>query len=277
MASRKNDAWVWENSMNTMIESHAIDEQTDTAGYREISGLAVVGAIAGALSILALDQVGFLFVPLIALVVNWRALRAIREHSLAGRGAALTGLALALIFGLSGTVLPYGRELANRHQAIVVASQWFDALRNKQPEVAHQWTLARWKRVLAGDSIRSHYATDSGHKAMSRFLQEPAARTLLKLGKASHVRYFGNVSSESTEELRTIVDAYAVTVKTADETTSFFVQLTIVARLDHMTKAWSWEVNKSEFLTAPPSLAHPSTDETLRTVSNTANSNHTSL
>ncbi|HEV3344118.1 MAG TPA: hypothetical protein VG125_27330 [Pirellulales bacterium] len=240
--------------MSTLTEKHAVDEQADTRGYREISGLAVVGAIAGALSVVALDHVGLLFIPLIAVLINWRALRAIREQSpaLAGRGAALAGLGLALIFGLSGVVLPYGREVANRRQAIEVASHWFEALRANQPEAAHQWSVPRWKRVKEGDSIRSQYGTASAQTVLGRFCQEPAVRTLLKLGKGSHVRYYGNVSSESTDELRTIVDVYAVTAKDAQETTSFFVQVTVIARLDKMTKAWSWELNKSEILTSPP-------------------------
>lgn len=250
-------------TMNTVTENDTLNEQGDTTGYREISGLAVAGALVGALSIVALDHVNFLFIPVIAVIINWRALRAIRERpsTVLGRRAALAGLALALIFGFSGAALPLGREAANRRQAIDVAHYWFEALRDNQPAVAHQWTVARWKRLKEGDSIRAHYATDAGRKVLGRFLTEPAVHAVLNLGKASHVRYYGNVSSDSTDELRTIVDVYAVTVKNTQETTSFFVEVTVVARLDKMTKAWSWELNKSEFLTKPPLLANPPADE----------------
>jgi hypothetical protein len=243
--------------MNTLTEKHPIEEQDEISGYREISGLAIVGALAGGLSILALDHLGFLFIPLIAVAINWRALRSIREQSpaVSGRGVALAGLALALIFGISSTVVPYGRELANRRQAIDVARHWFEALRDNQPELAHQWTVARWKRLKEGDSVRTHYAPEASQKVLGRFCREPAVRAVRDLGKASHVRYYGNVSSESTKELRTIVDAYEVTAKNAGQTTSFFVQVTVVARLDMMTKAWSWELNKSELLTEAPAIA----------------------
>ena len=141
-----------------------------------------------------------------------------------------------------------------------MARFWFEALRDNQPEVAHQWTVSRWKRVREGDSIRAQYASESGQKVLGRFQREPAVRAVLNLGKASRVRYCSNVSSESTDELRTIVDVYAVTVKEAQQTTSFFVQVTVTGRLDKLTKDWSWELHKSEFLTKAPSLTHSPAD-----------------
>ena len=107
-------------------------------------------------------------------------------------------------------------------------------------------------RVKEGEYIPGHYNNKSGKRAMQQFLQQPAVPTLLNLGKRAHVRYYANAASESAEETRTIVDIYAVTVAQASDKVSFFVKLTVTARLDVMFKKWSWELTKFEFMSEMP-------------------------
>ncbi|HET6881735.1 MAG TPA: hypothetical protein VFI31_16345 [Pirellulales bacterium] len=244
--------------MSTVSEHHA-DARTIEDGlseYRELCWLAIAGAILGAVSILALNHPAFWILPLVATYVNWRALRSIHEQpeALKGRATALVGLGLALIFAISAPVLSLGQRSANRRQAIDVARGWFEALRDNRPDVAHQWTMPRWMRVHEGEYLPSHYANVSGKRAMERFLVQPTVRILLKVGKRSHVRYYGNVSREMLDETIKIVDVYAVTVGEGADRVSFFIQLTITARLDAVSKQWSWELTNSEFLRKlPPS------------------------
>jgi hypothetical protein len=88
---------------------------------------------------------------------------------------------------------------------------------------------------------------------MARFLQQPLVRALLNLGNRAHVRYVRHIESRSKDdEDRVFIDAYAVTVELEHETVSFFVQVKATARLDKLTKQWSWEVSECKFLPGPP-------------------------
>lgn len=225
--------------------------QEDEAGYRDISALAVVGLLCGALSVLALDHLALLLVAVLALCINGAALRRIGIYKQKGRLMALAGMALALIFGLSAPALSVARERADRAQAIELARQWFEALRDDHPEAAYRYSMARWRRDSPDNSLPALRKSE----LVALYRQQPAVRDLLKLGKASRIRYCGIVSSQTTDESRTIIDLYSVAADRADDKTSFFVQLTITNRLDTMRKTWGWEVTQSQLLTQAPSLS----------------------
>jgi hypothetical protein len=74
------------------------------------------------------------------------------------------------------------------------------------------------------------------------------------------VRYFCNVSSETAEDTRTIIDVYAVTLKREQETISFFVELNVTKRFDVMNRSWSWEVSTFKILSNPPAALQESDD-----------------
>ncbi|HVX12429.1 MAG TPA: hypothetical protein VHC22_14700 [Pirellulales bacterium] len=248
-------------SILTEIEE-PIAIEDGASDYRAVSALAVTGLVLGALSLLALENVVFCLISVVAVVVNWLALRKIHREwpALTGRPLALAGLALALIFGLSAPFVPLGYERVDRAQAMEAARGWFEALRENHPDVAHQWTRPRWKRVNVGESVPGYYAARWGKRDMNWFLEQPAVHVLLNLGKTAHVRYFRNVASETSEDTRTIIDVYAVTLKREQETISFFVQLTVTKRFDIMNRSWSWEVSTFKILSSPPDALQESGD-----------------
>lgn len=241
--------------MSSSTKDELLRVEDESGRYQRISGLAVFGLLVGALSALALEHLAFLFVPMIAIAINWRALGKIRDLAphLSGRRLALAGLAMSLIFGISGLLIPAVQFRADRYQALQVARGWFEALRDNRPDVAHQWTLARWLRVKEGDYVPSHYANHSGKKAMSRFLTQPTVRALLNLGKQARVSYYANLDRSAEDQKRTVVDAYAVTVLQRGERVSFLLKLTVVGRLDTLRKQWSWELASYEIMNRLPS------------------------
>ena len=109
--------------MSILSEREIRSVEDGSPEYRQINGLAILGVLLGGASILALSHPAFWGIPLIAAGLNWRALRQIHSQpeALKGRTAALLGMALSLIFGLTAPLLAIGQEIGNRRQAIEVA------------------------------------------------------------------------------------------------------------------------------------------------------------
>lgn len=238
---------------NADDRSVTIDDDSNRP-YREISGWAVAGVCGGVLSALALANEVFWLIPPAAVAINLVALRQIREQaqSIVGRRAALAGLALALIFGLSAPLQGPIHYRGLRAQAIDTARQWFVALRENKPHLAHQLALPQWVRMPADESLTGRYAEETSRRALQNYVDQPAVDLLLKLGKRARIRYFSNRSVSSEDETETVVDLYAVTIDQRGRRTSFFVELTLTRRLDLLRKIWSWQVSTAKFLSAAP-------------------------
>lgn len=234
--------------------SSAVIDADPGLSYREISGRAVAGLLSGAVSAAAMTSELFWFLPPLAVAVNIAALREIRRRGrpMIGRRAALAGLALALIFGLSAPLQGPIHRWGLRGEAIEVARQWFVALRENKPLAAHQLALPQWTRMPADESLVGRYAAEKGRRALQQYVAQPAVGLLLRLGKHARLRYFGNVSLSSDDEQETVVDLYAITVEQDDRRTSFFVKLRLTRRLDLLRRVWGWQVSTAEFVASAP-------------------------
>jgi hypothetical protein len=111
--------------------------------YRTLSALAIVGLLFGLASVLCLASRLFLVVPLIGAALSLVAIRRIAasEGLLAGRGAAATGLALCVAFGLAAI----SRDAVTRHlrtrQAREFGRQWISALLSGDTNKAFRQTV----------------------------------------------------------------------------------------------------------------------------------------
>lgn len=242
------------NELQTDSVQALMPEPNTDPVYRELSGLAVAGFCAGVVSALAMANEILWLIPPVALAINLSALRAIRRRGrpMAGRRAALAGLALALIFGMSAPLQGPLHHWRLRTEAIDLARQWFVALRENRPEVAHQLATPQWIRLPADEALVARYTEDKGRRALKQYTAQPAVRLLLTSGKHAHIRYFGNLSVTSEEEQETVVDVYAVTVEQEGRRSSFFVKLSLARRLDLLRRVWSWQVSTVEFLQSAP-------------------------
>lgn len=240
--------------LNSAGSEVGADEPGELLEYRPISSLAVVGLVAGMLSVLAFVHTLFWFVPVLGAAVAWRALRRMTTSAvpLLGRRAALAGLTLSLLFGATAVTRFIVFRWQMRVETMQLSKQWFEALRDRNPYRAHQLTLPSGRRVEAEDELLVRYAEPQQRRALEEYVAEPPVRLLLSLGKYAQVRYFANHVTDATSEEPGLIDIYAVSVRHDGQTTSCFVQLYWRRSLDHVTKRWSWNLSNAKILKEPP-------------------------
>ncbi|HEX5446770.1 MAG TPA: hypothetical protein VFW87_23330 [Pirellulales bacterium] len=241
-----------------MSEVQSAEERSSEEGvllpeYRAVSGSAVAGLLLGLAGILAFVHPVFWSVPLAAVVVCGIALRQVAAQSsaLVGRRAALIGLAVALICGISAPLQFFLYRYQLRVDAARTANEWFTAIRENRPYVAHQLTLlpeARWSLDEAG--LVKRYAGDAA--GLRSYVEKPTVQLLLTLGKQCHVRYYEHVGMRSDPSSQNVLDIYAVTVESQGRRVTFLVRVSLIRSYHLATKSWQWRVSQTEFIQAPP-------------------------
>jgi hypothetical protein len=207
---------------------------------------------------LALAHVAFWFVPLVAVFLSWSALRRIRDLApdVSGRGVALVAMVLALIFGLSALLQPLLYNYSMRAQAIETQREWFMALRDKNPAAAYQLTVAKWLRKSAGVSVEKYHARMGPRGPRTQYVDEPAVKMLLLLGKHAQIRFYKHLSlvTDTVAETDRVDDLYEITDGEAADPVPSFIKLTVTRRLDLMQRLRSWEITKAELVDDPSKL-----------------------
>lgn len=229
-----------------------IEEPLDD--YRPVSGFAVAGLLLGLGSVAALIHPVLWVVPLCGVVATWYALRQIALGSppLLGRKAALIGLTLSLIFGLSGPLVNWAHRRALRAQALEMAAEWFTAWRENRPDYAIR--LSQRSTTKTGRDKSPLAESDSRDRllgSLRKDVHEQPADLLLKLGKQAHVRHFQNESIWWDDANEGVRDLYVVTVGQGSDAVSFFVRLGLLRSQDRATGEWQWQITKHEFVTFP--------------------------
>ena len=211
------------------------DATDEIVAYRGVSGLAVLGLIAGLLSPLAMLQFSFWVIPPIALVLNLLALRQIhaRAPELIGRKAAAVGLFLAVACAFAAAVdyAVYTRLVGQ--EARQFAGQWFEAVRRGECHKVHQMTVIPKSRKPLDDNLWDYYRANAAlRKQLQTFVGQQAVRTLLALGPAAEIRFFETVAEGAQEDSDFVQQTYAVTYD--DEQgykKTFFVGLRMIRSL----------------------------------------------
>lgn len=242
-------------SSETDTRPRDIEEPLD--GYRAVSGLAITSLLLGSISIVAMIHPVLWVLPLAGMVAAWWALRQIAFGSppLLGRKAALVGLTLSLIFGLSGPIQYWAHRRALRAEALEIADEWFTAWRENRPDYAvrltrHSTSKSGRARPPLADATNREQILGSVRKTV----HEQPAELLLKLGKQARVRLFQHDSvwwDESTEGVR---DVYVVTVGKGSDAVSFFIRLSLLRSQDLATGEWQWQITKHDFISYPDPL-----------------------
>lgn len=239
-----------------MADHEHLPVQSGEGTYQSLSVMAITGLLLGAASTLALLSLGFLVVPLVGIAVNAKALRNIAEPSLAlsGRRLALAGLLLSLVFGICGLLQPWLVEFGLTAQSIDIARQWFEAVRANEPELAHQLTKPKWMRQPPADSLRRVYSSGQARADLNKYLQEPAVKWLLDLGKRAQVRFHQHVSvvSDDVDDIDRIRNLYTVTLAEKTEPDTYLVEVESTRRLDLLSRTRSWFVTSAKFIGNSP-------------------------
>jgi hypothetical protein len=181
------------------------DDGEQVAGYRTLSALAIVSLIFGLASILCLASRLFLVLPLVGIAISLVALRRITAHDgvLGGRGAAITGLVLCVVFG----VATISRDAVTRHlrtaQAEEFGREWLNLLIRGEVQPAFRMTV---------ESTRPAPTPEPGVPAPStpaspydEFLKHSFVKALSAAGPDAHVEFLRDV--EILPQLR---DQFAV-------------------------------------------------------------------
>lgn len=204
------------------------DEPAEVESYRPMTGWAVVAAVLGVLSPLALFAPFLWVLPFGGVLASVAALRAISAvvPPMLGRRGALAGLALSLVFGVAGPVDWASYRWQIRREATQFAMQWFEMLRNREPHKAFQLRLAAETRSPLDDSLwQVYYQGSDLWQMLEDFLADKTIRTLMALGDSATIRYYDTEAQEGQRQSDILDQSFAVTYAGQEGPTTFFVAL----------------------------------------------------
>lgn len=223
--------------------------QGDQVEYRAISGLAIGGLLLGIASASALAGQVLWGVPVLGAITSLVAVLRIDRAAgtLAGRPAALWGLALSVFFGAVAPAhfLSHERLLARRAEDL--GRQWFAALAQGEPPVARQLGLPAKSRARLSDPAQlwAYYRDVSGQRHdLEQFVAEPLIRTLLALGSQATVRLYDTRGVSIADQQSIVAQTYAVTYDDHGARKTFFVNLTLERSEQHGSNKADWRVVK---------------------------------
>jgi hypothetical protein len=156
------------------------DDPEQTTDYRTLSVLAIISLVFGILSPLALWGPLLMGIPLLGIAISLLALRNIATSggTLAGRGAAIAGLALCI----ASAVTPYSRDFIQRtirgNQAAEAGQRWIALLTSGNTQEALRQTI---------DGSRPPRIAEPGappptETPLERFMKEPVVKALTAIG-----------------------------------------------------------------------------------------------
>jgi hypothetical protein len=196
-------------------------EPAEAVSYRAVSRFAVAALLLGAASSLALAHPILWLVPPTAAIVAFFALRSIaaRPSELVGRGAALAGLGLALLFGLLAPARLISRQERIYSEARRHADDWLETIRSGNLYEAYELHLPANERQAGEVDLKAVYGDlaqlnepapmapsldmlrpDPKTSIRTFFSAEPA-KTLVATGKAGELVFLGNESQNYRFEM----------------------------------------------------------------------------
>jgi hypothetical protein len=170
------------------------NEFEESPEYSSLSALAIAGLLFGLASPLCLIT-GVLFVmPLVGMVLSIFALVRIAASggTLAGRSAAVVGLALSIVFGVAqlsrGAITRYWRT----SEAQVFASDWLRVLASGNIEEAFQHTVDGQRPA----NLQTPAAPPSTTTPLDDFTSSQVIKTITAAGKDSDIEFEGTEEYE---------------------------------------------------------------------------------
>lgn len=226
-----------------------VPQDAEVADYKAVSVLAVLGLLAGLLTVTALLSPAMWIVVLVGLVLNSLALMRIAQEApaLIGRKAALAGLALSLFFGAVAVADWYTYSAMARREARQFATLWFENLRDREPQRAHQLTLSPNMRRPFDDKLWSvYYEGSDTREELESYLDRAEVKALMALGGKAQVRYYASPMQSQGAGNDIVSLVYAVTFPEAQEKKTFFLKLVLERhRLAKPARA-EWRILNSE-------------------------------
>jgi hypothetical protein len=209
-------------------------EALELTEYRPVNRFAVLSAIFGGLSVLAVLHPLLMALPLFGAATGFfAAYQLAKPTSLqSGNSAAKWGIFLSLLFGICATSANYSRQRLLDNQARTYAMQWFELLREGKLQEAHQLTMYQGQRAAAGTSLDAFYAEKSPEKTKStespspeemmaeptpfelfeNFYSRPLIKRFVDFGKNARYEYLQTTEQEQVSPSNYIIrQQYRVT------------------------------------------------------------------
>jgi|GEM_PF-6638474 len=150
-----------------------------------LSGLAVLAAILGLGSVLALSSRQMWFVPVVAMFLALIALRPRSAHSVRPRGLWLAGVGLsaAAFFGGIAVQRDWTRQDRTFAAAEPLGLQWLELFKHGAEEIACELAIPKPVRTVITTPLEEYYnQTDSGRQKMEKFLTQGVGKLILGAG-----------------------------------------------------------------------------------------------
>jgi hypothetical protein len=224
---------------------HSPDDEV--IGYQSVSKLAVASLLLGLLSCMALISVAFWAIPVAGLALGGMALTRIRRDAplLIGARAAWGGIFLSVLLGAAATADWLAYRSMIRGEARQVADQYFQYLRQKQPQLAFQFMLPAGQRVAPGPDVWKRYYDGSDQReGLEGFVAKPEVQTILTQGPKALIRYYDYQSQSHDEDADQLNLVYAVTLDDAGKKTSFFIGLAMERKTLASYQKSDWQIHR---------------------------------
>lgn len=169
--------------------------------YRSVSKFAVLTVIAGLASILAWFSAVMWCVPVFAVLLGCFAFREIRQNdAYTGRGVAMLGIALALLFGIGAVTSFFAERQIVTRQAKQFASRFLELGLAGNVEHAAQLTDSYQFRMTPGLTRDAYYRIQpESMTVLQRVQADDFIKRLVKAGPDAKVTFIG---VESFEKVR---------------------------------------------------------------------------
>ena len=218
-----------------MREFHAREEALDSEGYRAISKASVVALVLGLLSLLAPIFPAFWIFPVLGLLVALVALFQMNraETNLVGRGLAVTGLLMALLFGSMGLARHYALRAIINSQAEDFGTLWFGLLLEGSTLTAHQLVMDPKQRVSPNVILSEQYENDVQLRdTLTKFTSEELIQDVLANKDQVTFTLVDNLGHARDRQTISIRQMYHVTFQEDGATRIVPLELNISCQFD---------------------------------------------
>ena len=211
--------------------------------YRALSGLAITAFVLGLASALSLTGPLLLVIPVLGIATALLALRSIERNSgqLTGRGLAVAGLALAVLFGAATPARLVSRKIWIEGRAKEFAALYFEQLAAGNKYAAHQLTQPPDARLPLDERLEGMYSEELKRDLDLTFIEGSIALRLLELGENLEVTHVDTTITP----VRTYEDAvrlvYEVTDK-RDESAAPWLVVLDLARTVSIADNEQWQI-----------------------------------
>jgi len=233
--------------MAGVIEMREFDagEELASEDYCAISKTCVMAFVLGLLSLLAPVFPAFWIFPVLGLLTALFALfpRKYAESKLAGRGLAVTGLLMALLFGSMGLTRYYGQRAILNNQAEKFAICWFELLSKGSTLVAHQLTMDPKLRVSPRIVLSEQYQNDVElHDALNEFTNDELIQDILANKDRVTFTLVDNLNHYRNQQVITIRQSYHITFEENGATRIVLCELDIFCQFDKIAGQTYWTI-----------------------------------